>query len=381
MTIKVAHVVPSFFPARVYGGPTETVYRLCVAAAEAGCEVRVLTTNANGRDQVLDVPVDVETRLQDRLTVQYCAREWPESISSALLRRLFSYIRWADVVHLEAVYSFPTIPTLWVARRLRKPVVWSPRGALARWSGARRPLLKTIYDRICGVCLGDRLLFHFTSEPEREASLKRFTGLKGVVITNGVQCPEVTNRRERGEKLRLLYLGRLDPIKGIENLIEACRRLNGPLKGKWQLTIAGGGDARYTAKLKMLIARLGLTESVAMVGRVEGEEKERIFAQADVVVVPSHLENFCIVVAEALAHGVPVVASRGAPWPQLESHGCGLWVDNDPESLARGVDQISRMPLIDMGKKGRDWMETEFSWSRVATQMIQLYQRLVEEKA
>lgn len=375
MTIKVAHVVPSFFPARVYGGPTETVYRLCVAAAEAGCEVRVLTTNANGRDQVLDVPVNVETRLADRLTVQYCAREWPESISSGLLRRLRTYIGWADVVHLEAVYSFPTIPTLWVARKLHKPVVWSPRGALARWSGARRPWLKSVYDRVCDVARGERLLFHFTSEPERAASLKRFAGLDGVVIPNGVPYPEAAYHEDRREKLRLLYLGRLDPIKGIENLVEACHRLNGPLEGKWQLTIAGGGEARYTEKLKTLIDRLGLAESVRMVGRVEGQEKEKMFAQADVVVVPSHLENFCIVVAEALAHGVPVVASRGAPWQELEGHGCGLWVNNDPESLARGMDQISRMPLIDMGEKGRAWMKAEFSWDRVAARMIQLYER------
>ena len=375
MTIKVAHVVPSFFPARVYGGPTETVYRLCVAAAEAGCEVRVLTTNANGRDQVLDVPVNVETRLADHLTVQYCAREWPESISSALIRRLYSYIRWAEVVHLEAVYSFPTIPTLWVARKLHKPVVWSPRGALARWSGARRPWLKSVYDRACAEARGERLLFHFTSEPERAASLKRFAGLEGVVIPNGVLYPEAIYHEDRGEKLRLLYLGRLDPIKGIENLIEACRRLNGLLEGKWQLTIAGGGEARYTEKLKTLIGRLGLAESVRMAGRVEGQEKVKLFAQADVVVVPSHLENFCIVVAEALAHGVPVVASRGAPWQELEGHGCGLWVNNDPESLARGMDQISRMPLIDMGEKGRAWMKAEFSWDRVAAQMIQLYER------
>jgi len=377
MTIKVAHIVPSFYPAFAYGGPTESVYQLSRALARQGAEIRVLTTDANGRHQTLEAPKDREIQMADGLTVRYCRRQWPESISASFLRFLPSYVRWADLVHLEAIYSFPTLPTLLMARLLHKPVVWSARGALARWRGARRPGLKSVYDRFCGFARGEKLIFHFTSEPEREASLKRFAGLDGVVIPNGVHYPEAISHEARGEKLRLLYLGRLDPIKGIENLIEACRRLNGPLKRKWQLTIAGGGDKRYVAALKTKIGELGLTESVAMVGRVEGRDKEKLFEQADVVVVPSHLENFCIVVAEALAHGVPVVASRGAPWPRLESEGCGVWVDNDPESLARGIDRISRMPLVEMGKKGRAWMRAEFSWDTIAAQTIRVYERMI----
>jgi len=376
--MKVAHISPSFFPARVYGGPTESIYQTCLATAAGGCNVRVLTTNANGRDQVLQVSVNREMPMGERLTVRYSARQAGESMSTDFLRRLHSYIEWADVVHLEAVYSFPTIPTLWVAGRLRKPIVWSSRGALARWKGARRPHLKSIYDSLCRLTRGDRVTFHFTSEPEREASLQRFPGLEGVVIPNGVHCPDEANPGQRGETLRLLYLGRLDPIKGIENLLEACGRLNGSLKGKWRLTLAGAGDPSYTATLKASIDRLGLTNLVHLVGSVAGEEKERCFATADLVVVPSHLENFCIVVAEALAHGVPVVASRGTPWPRLESEGCGLWVENDPATLARAIERISAMPLAEMGKKGRAWMRSDFTWSRVGAQMIQLYQRLAE---
>jgi glycosyltransferase involved in cell wall biosynthesis len=378
--VKVAHVVPSFYPARAYGGPTESVYRLCRAVAGPDCDVRVLTTNANGRGRTLDVPADVETRLQERLTVRYCVCRRGDSISPGLLRNLTAYIRWSDIVHLEAVYSLPTIPTLWIAGRLGKPVVWSPRGALARWSGARHPWLKNVYDRICRMSRNGPLVLHCTSDQELEGSLRRFPGVDGAVIPNGVESVKNFSRVPPEGKLRLLYLGRLDPIKGIENLLSACARLNKTTVGPWELSVAGGGDAAYMAQLWRQVRQSGLDADVRLIGPVEGSEKESAFASADVVVVPSHLENFCIVAAEALVRGIPVIASRGTPWSGLEDKGCGLWVANDPESLARAIERMRNLPRQAMGEKGRAWMEAEFSWDRVGERMIRLYRRLLEGK-
>lgn len=377
MTLKVAHIVPSFYPAFAYGGPTESVYQLSRALVRQGVDLRVLTTDANGPTRTLNVDTDHEVKMAEGFSVRYCHRQWPESMSAGFLQDLSSYIRWADVVHLEAVYSFPTIPTLLAAQVLDKPVFWSARGALARWKRARRQGLKAIYDRLCRMVGGNRVLFHFTSEPEMRESLKRFPGRRGVVIPNGVQYPENPTHPDRGETLRFLYLGRLDPIKGIENLLQACARLKGPSTGRWQLTIAGAGDPRYTVTLKKLIVELGLSDTVHVIGQVDGQDKEKCFAEADVVVVPSHLENFCIVVAEALARGIPVIASRGAPWPALEEKGCGLWVDNAPESLADAMERIGKMPLRPMGEKGRAWMQAEFSWDTLAARTVAVYQNML----
>ena len=113
-----------------------------------------------------------------------------------------------------------------------------------------------------------------------------------------------------------------------------------------------------------------------MTGAVAGTDKEKVFLDADVVVVPSHTENFAMVVAEALAYGVPVIASTGTPWKRLAEVGCGLWVDNRPESLAGALGEISRMPLREMGLKGREWVQREFTGEVTAKQMIELYERL-----
>jgi len=112
---------------------------------------------------------------------------------------------------------------------------------------------------------------------------------------------------------------------------------------------------------------------VEILGPVLSEAKKVLFECSDVALVPSYTENFGIVVAEALAHGVPVIASKGTPWSRLEEMRCGVWVDNDLESLANAIRNINTMPLQDMGRRGREWMENEFSWRSVTNQMLALY--------
>jgi glycosyltransferase involved in cell wall biosynthesis len=114
-----------------------------------------------------------------------------------------------------------------------------------------------------------------------------------------------------------------------------------------------------------------------MVGAVEGEIKQSLFENTDIVIVPSHTENFGMVIAEALAHGVPVVASKGTPWKRVEEIGCGLWVENDPESLAKAIERMTRMPLREMGERGRKWMQNDFTWDSKAKSMIKLFRSLV----
>ncbi len=371
--LKIAHVVPSFFPAHVYGGPIRSVYALCNALARLGCEVRVLTTNSNGLHAVLPVDTSREHRMGDGIAVRYCARRLRHSVSPQLLRVLPDYVRWADVVHLTAVYNFTTFPTLASARRQSKPVVWSPRGALQRWSGSRHPGVKSLWETITRGLAPEPLVLHVTSEQERLESLEKFPAARAEVIPNGIEIPATVSRQESSGPLRLLFIGRLDPKKGIENLLDACARLDFP----WTLIIAGGGDDAYLRSIAGRIRALGLGEKAFMAGEVLDDAKERVFQQADVCVAPSFTENFAIVVAEALARAVPVIAGRGTPWQGVEQHGCGLWIDNSPESIAAAITRFRSAPLRDMGMRGREWMQREFSWDTIGARMLAVYTELL----
>jgi glycosyltransferase involved in cell wall biosynthesis len=174
--------------------------------------------------------------------------------------------------------------------------------------------------------------------------------------------------------LRLLYLGRLHPIKGIENLLRAVTLLN---DRSVSLSVYGSGEDRYVESLKTLAGVLRLKDSVVFQGHVIGAQKLQAFIQADVCVLPSFSENFGMVVAESLAHGVPVIASTKTPWQDLEKNRCGMWVDNSPATLAQSIEGIRNEPLAEMGRRGRAWMGKEFSWESAALSMSSLYQQLI----
>ena len=375
--LKVVHVIPGFYPAFIYGGPIESVYQLCRHLGQAGCEVRVLTTDADGPKTVLNVETSREVEISPGLTVRYCHRILRHTVAPTLIRLLPYYIRQADLVHITSVYSFSTIPTLLMCRIFGKPVVWSPRGSFQRWDGSRRILSKGLWEKICKSVAPKKMLLHTTSDWEARESGERMPGINLAVIPNGVLLPERVSRIGGNGVLRLLYLGRLHPIKGIENLLSACGILNEKYERTWSLTIAGSGDPGYVKGLSERIRQLSLGGQVTLVGEVTGEAKEELFRHADVLILPSFTENFGLVVAEALAHAVPVIASTGTPWAELEKRGCGLWVDNSSEGLSEAISRMRHKALLEMGTRGRAWMKEEFGWETIAEKMLDTYRALV----
>jgi len=292
---------------------------------------------------------------------------------------LWPMIRWADVVHLTGTYSFPTIPTLLACRLLKKPLVWSPRGALQateEWKGAKKLKLKKVWEKICVAVMPKKCILHVTSEKEREASLERLPNAVATMIPNGTDIPELLPPRQWRPDglLRLLFLGRLDPQKGIENLLEALSQIE---SNDVRLDIYGTGDPSYSKRLACLANDLRLGDQVRFHGRVEAEEKIKVFLAADLCVVPSHGENFGMVVIEALAHGIPVIVSKGTPWAEVEEKGCGCWVENSPESLSQAILAMRSRDLAEMGQRGRRWMEQCFGWDMIAAQMYGVYEELL----
>jgi len=377
--MKVAHVTPSYHPAFVYGGPPESAHQLSRHLARAGCDVRVLTTDANGPKLTVDVDTTREVAMEPGLTARYCPRRLPESVAPSLLALLPGYVAWCDVVHLNAVYNFTTLPALLAARAARRPVVWSARGALSRWKETRRAAPKAAFEAACRVVAPRRTVLHVTSESEEQQAAARMKGMRTARIPNGVEVPGEAPRPAPSETLRVLYLGRLHPIKGLENLVAACGILLARGERRFALTLAGGGDPAFVAALRRAAHARSLEGHVTFLGEVPPAEKGRLFAGADLFVMPSFTENFGLAIAEALAHGVPVIAGRGTPWEGLAEHDAGLWVPNDPASLAAAIISARARPLAEMGARGRAWMERAFGWGRVAADMIALYERLAAE--
>jgi len=97
--------------------------------------------------------------------------------------------------------------------------------------------------------------------------------------------------------------------------------------------------------------------------------------------LPSHSESFGMAVAEALAHGVPVLTTSGAPWSLVQETGCGWWVQPTVDGIADGLrhaTSLDRETLLKMGEKGRSLVSREFGWKRIANLMLSTYEEVLK---
>jgi glycosyltransferase involved in cell wall biosynthesis len=176
-----------------------------------------------------------------------------------------------------------------------------------------------------------------------------------------------------------LFLSRIHPKKGLPDLLKAWALVR---PSGWRVVIAGSDEGGHAEELKAEIRKLKLEKDFDFVGPVAGEAKWRLYRQADLFVLPSHSENFGIVVAEALASGIPVITTRATPWEELVTHRCGWWTENGPAPLAAVLrEALSRTDeeRREMGGRGRRLVEQKYSWPGIGAQMHAVYRWMLGE--
>jgi len=279
-------------------------------------ELKVLTTDTAGPWRTQRLAVEgFPTYFEDGYRVYFCRKLFGRDFSPSLLFRLWPMIGWADIVHLTAVYSAPTIPALLMCRLLHKPLVWSPRGALQRWERTSKPGLKWAWEMICGTLIrSDGSFLHVTADQEAVATRTRIPGIAIAVIPNGVDVPSGLPPRTWTPEgiLRLIFLGRLHPIKGIENLL----RGDDP-KGRWLLTFAFGlihGFGFASVLRELGVGANGSSIAVPLVSFNLGVEIGQIVIPGLVLPVIWKLRSNPSFVRRAVPVGSLLVALLGSYW-------------------------------------------------------------------
>lgn len=196
------------------------------------------------------------------------------------------------------------------------------------------------------------------------------------VLPNPIDINEIIDREIPNKPIyKVGYLGRLHPRKRVERLIYAFSELREELKD-CHLMIIGGGDEIYRAFLEAEVKRLDV-KNVEFTGFLTGKEKDDAITGLSLLVVPSDFENFGNIVTEALVRGVPVIASKGMPWQELEECHCGWWIDNDQNSINQTLLEAVTIPneeRLRMGMNGKRLMRENYSVEVLGEKMKRLYE-------
>ena len=363
--MRILHVVPTYLPARRYGGPIIAVHGLCKALAARGHEVHVFTTNIDGAGVSavpLNTPVDLDGVRVHYFPTRFRRLYWSPAMAKAL--RLSSW----DLVHIHAVYLWPGVAAARAARRSGIPYVISPRGMLVpELIRGRNRVAKTSWLQLIERRgLAHAAAIHFTSPLERDDAERITPALPlpaPFVVPNGVGVaarPDVVR-----DANTLVFLGRISWKKGLERVIAAL-----PATGA-RLIVAGNDEENLTPRLRTLAGSVGA--NVDFIGPVYGEEKDALLARATLFVLLSDSENFGNAVLEALAMETPAVLSSGVGLAdEVVKAGAGvIGMEGVPALLA---DPRRR---AEMGRRGRALVESRFGWEQVAAQMEEAYRRVV----
>ena len=199
-------------------------------------------------------------------------------------------------------------------------------------------------------------------------------------MPNGVDLSAV-RRASRGYRSRLgvpdeafivLFLGRMHRIKRLDLLADAFAAAHAA-HPSMHLVLAGPDEHGL---IPDLLERLsGAARHVHAIGEIHGGDKWSLVKDADAMVQCSDSESFGVSVIESLACGVPVIATRTCPWSEIETNGCGFWVEQTAPAIAAAMSALADDPAlrIRMGERGEAFAHDRYSWDAIAPRMARLY--------
>ena len=394
--VKVLHVIGSVDPRG--GGPIEGVFSSSSVWIRHGHERHILSLDNADAPWVAKSPV--------RVFAVGVSSKW-----YGILRRIMPWLRYGYTPHLTRwlsanakYYDAVIVNGLWnytsygswrALHKLKTPYFVFTHGMLDPWFNQAYPI-KTFFKSIFWKLFEHKVLrdargVMFTCDEERELAPQSFSPYvaREYVVGYGTrdiagdpeaqrsafaaQLPQIDGRKF------VLFLSRIHPKKGVDLLIQAFAR-HAPNFPELDLVIAGPDQTGLKSDLQRLANELGVADRIHWPGMLSGDAKWGAFRSAEFFALPSHQENFGIVVAEAMALSKPVlITNKVNIWREIEADGAGLVVNDDVEAIAAGLHKMCALspPELDaIGRRARECFQARYNLENNALQLLWLMKRL-----
>jgi glycosyltransferase involved in cell wall biosynthesis len=360
------------------GGTGERTLQMSRFLKKAGAECAILTLDVGIDRQA--VPADIPVTALHCVVPRYYLFPLPEP-------RVAELVRWADVIHVMNHWTLLNAVVYRAARRERRPYVVCPAGALQVYG--RSSLAKTLYNTL----VGNRIIRNAgacVAIAGNEVDPLRSYGIPAdriSLIPNGVDAsaygsPDPASFRRKfglGDAPFVLFLGRLNHIKGPDLLLEAFIRIRDSFP-RVHLVYAGA-DEGLLAPLKSAAQDAGVAGRVHFIGSVAGADKTGAYSAARLLVIPSRREAMSIVALEAGICGTPVLITDQCGFDDIEAIGGGRVVQASADALVLGLRGLlgqDGASLRDMGLKLKDHVTRHFLWESIAGRYLDLFERVLK---
>jgi glycosyltransferase involved in cell wall biosynthesis len=346
-----------------------------------GVECAILTLDIGLDSRRLDALSGVSVTALRCVLPRYYVFPLPEP-------RVMELVQWADVVHLMNHWTLLNAMVYRAARRAGRPYVVCPAGALQIYGHSYG--LKKLYNRF----IGNRIVRNAAAcaaIADNEIDQFRQYGVaedRIALIPNGVDPkefrgadPEAFRRKfSIGRAPFILFMGRLNPIKGPDLLLRAFFRVS-KVFVHLQLVFAGADGGMLTT-LRTMAHESGVADRVHFVGHISGDDKAGAYSAASLLAIPSRQEAMSIVVLEAGICGAPVLITDRCGFNELGHIGGGRVVTASPDGIKSGLLYMLRddASLRDMGHKLRDHVIQHYLWESVARKYLELFDQIVTAK-
>ena len=370
----IFHAVPNLNPK--YGGPSRTVVQLADSLADReNYSIKVFSQSHLLEDSSKPLSTKTHNELAKSKSSLLLMAGYPlkQKITSETLKDrpavIHSHGLWHPSNHWIAV----------TAKKYNIPLITQPRGMLEPWSlnhhSFKKKLALMAYQ---SSDLKNAKILIATSRSEYQ-NFRNF-GLNQpiAIIPYGISLPQfnITKNASENRIRTLLFISRFHEKKGLVQLIEAWRMLD--VSG-WRLVLAGPDDRGYKSYINQMVKKYNLKNSVEVLDNVNDYEKACLFCSADLFVLPSHSENFGLVVAEALFYGLPVITTFGTPWEDLIKYDCGWWINLDIQTLKDVIFnamQLTDLQRQSMGENGKIYIH-RYNWARIAQMTEKVYDWII----
>jgi glycosyltransferase involved in cell wall biosynthesis len=313
-------------------------------------------------------------------------------LSCAFARTVEREIEFFDVVHVHAVWNFPTWWTMRTADRIGVPYIVAPQGSFDPWALGLNAMGKRLY----GFCTERPLLQRAAALQAltvKEAAQFRAAGLSAPahVIPNGIPGDLFNRRRPAALGTRfglgsdervLLFLSRVHPKKGLDILLPAFRKL----RDKHRVTLVVAGSDRGSGHLeamRSLSMELGVDDSVRFIGEVAGEDKLDLIQSADAFALISHSEGLPVAAVEALGAGLPSVISSECNLPEVDTYRAGWVVAPNVDAAAAALMDLFDDPVeaAARGRRAAEMVQKDYTWEGIAARTLELYREVIRVRA